>query len=81
MQRFAAEASRYFDAVEVIELHHDGKADAPSGTALATVRQIAGGAGARPAPGGRTLRARAAPTSTGSACTPSGCRAWWRTKR
>jgi 4-hydroxy-tetrahydrodipicolinate reductase len=41
MQRFAAMASRYLPAVEVIELHHEGKADAPSGTALATVRQIA----------------------------------------
>jgi 4-hydroxy-tetrahydrodipicolinate reductase len=40
MQRFAAEASRFFPAVEVIELHHDGKADAPSGTSLATVRRI-----------------------------------------
>jgi len=40
MQRFAAEASRFFPDVEVIELHHDGKADAPSGTALATVRRI-----------------------------------------
>ncbi|MDQ4108953.1 MAG: 4-hydroxy-tetrahydrodipicolinate reductase, partial [Actinomycetota bacterium] len=33
MQRFAAEAARYLPAVEIIELHHDGKADAPSGTA------------------------------------------------
>jgi len=32
--RFAAEAARHFDAAEVIELHHDGKADAPSGTAI-----------------------------------------------
>jgi len=40
MQRFAAEASRFFPAVEIVELHHDGKADAPSGTALATVRRI-----------------------------------------
>ena len=39
--RFAAEAARYFDAAEVIELHHDGKADAPSGTAIATARAIA----------------------------------------
>ena len=38
--RFAAEAARFFDAAEVIELHHDGKADAPSGTALATARAI-----------------------------------------
>jgi 4-hydroxy-tetrahydrodipicolinate reductase len=36
MQRFAAEAARWFDASEVIELHHDAKADAPSGTSLAT---------------------------------------------
>jgi 4-hydroxy-tetrahydrodipicolinate reductase len=41
MMRFAAEAARYFDAAEVIELHHDRKADAPSGTALATARAIA----------------------------------------
>jgi 4-hydroxy-tetrahydrodipicolinate reductase len=41
MQRFAGMAARYFPAVEVIELHHDGKADAPSGTSLATARRIA----------------------------------------
>jgi 4-hydroxy-tetrahydrodipicolinate reductase len=40
MQRFARTAARFFPAVEVIELHHDGKADAPSGTALATVRGL-----------------------------------------
>jgi 4-hydroxy-tetrahydrodipicolinate reductase len=40
LQRFATEAARYFDAAEVIELHHDGKADAPSGTATATARSI-----------------------------------------
>jgi 4-hydroxy-tetrahydrodipicolinate reductase len=33
---FARLASRYFEAAEIVELHHDGKADAPSGTALAT---------------------------------------------
>jgi 4-hydroxy-tetrahydrodipicolinate reductase len=38
--RFAAEAARHFDAAEVIELHHDQKADAPSGTAIATARAI-----------------------------------------
>jgi 4-hydroxy-tetrahydrodipicolinate reductase len=37
LMRFAAEAARYFPAVEVIELHHDQKLDAPSGTALRTV--------------------------------------------
>ncbi len=40
-QRFAAEAARYLPAAEIIELHHDGKADAPSGTALATARRLA----------------------------------------
>jgi 4-hydroxy-tetrahydrodipicolinate reductase len=40
-QRLAEEAARYFPAVEVIELHHDRKADAPSGTAAATARRIA----------------------------------------
>jgi 4-hydroxy-tetrahydrodipicolinate reductase len=41
MMRFAAEAAPYFDSVEVIELHHPGKADAPSGTARATAARIA----------------------------------------
>jgi 4-hydroxy-tetrahydrodipicolinate reductase len=40
-QRLAEEAARYFPAAEVIELHHDQKADAPSGTASATARRIA----------------------------------------
>jgi 4-hydroxy-tetrahydrodipicolinate reductase len=40
MQRFAAQAARYFPAVEIVELHHDQKADAPSGTAIATVNRI-----------------------------------------
>jgi 4-hydroxy-tetrahydrodipicolinate reductase len=41
MMRFAEEAAKHFDAVEVIELHHDGKVDAPSGTALATAKRVA----------------------------------------
>lgn len=40
MQRFAAQAARYFSAVEIVELHHDAKADAPSGTAMATVGRL-----------------------------------------
>ena len=36
MMRFAAEASRHMPRAEIIELHHDGKLDAPSGTALRT---------------------------------------------
>jgi 4-hydroxy-tetrahydrodipicolinate reductase len=42
--RFAAEAAPYFSAAEIIELHHDGKADAPSGTAIATAGRIAAAA-------------------------------------
>jgi 4-hydroxy-tetrahydrodipicolinate reductase len=41
MMRFAEIAAPFFDTAEVIELHHDGKADAPSGTALATVARMA----------------------------------------
>jgi 4-hydroxy-tetrahydrodipicolinate reductase len=41
MQRFAREAARHLPAVEIVELHHDGKADAPSGTAAATADGIA----------------------------------------
>jgi 4-hydroxy-tetrahydrodipicolinate reductase len=41
MMRFAAQAARFFDSAEVIELHHANKADAPSGTALRTAAVIA----------------------------------------
>jgi 4-hydroxy-tetrahydrodipicolinate reductase len=41
MMRFAAQAARFFDSAEVIELHHAHKADAPSGTALRTAAMIA----------------------------------------
>ena len=40
-ERFAALAAPYFDRVEIIELHHDKKVDAPSGTSIATARSIA----------------------------------------
>ncbi|MTD13728.1 4-hydroxy-tetrahydrodipicolinate reductase [Nakamurella sp. YIM 132087] len=38
--RFAREAARFFESVELVELHHAGKADAPSGTAVAAARGI-----------------------------------------
>lgn len=41
LQRFAQQAARFFPAAEIIELHHEGKADAPSGTALATAEMMA----------------------------------------
>lgn len=39
--RFARQAARFFESAEVIELHHAGKVDAPSGTAVATARGVA----------------------------------------
>ena len=41
MMRFAELAAPWFDTAEVIELHHDEKIDAPSGTALATAQRMA----------------------------------------
>ncbi len=41
LMRFAAQAAPYFEGVEVIELHHDQKLDAPSGTAIKTAEAIA----------------------------------------
>ncbi|MFJ9683886.1 4-hydroxy-tetrahydrodipicolinate reductase [Streptomyces sp. NPDC101194] len=39
--KFAEQAARYFESVEVVELHHPNKADAPSGTATRTAQLIA----------------------------------------
>jgi 4-hydroxy-tetrahydrodipicolinate reductase len=41
LQRFAELAARFFPAGEIIELHHEGKIDAPSGTALTTAERMA----------------------------------------
>ena len=41
MMGFAAQAAKYFPNVEVIELHHDQKMDAPSGTAVKTLEMMA----------------------------------------
>lgn len=41
LQQAAIQASKYFDHVEIIELHHNQKADAPSGTALQTAQLLA----------------------------------------
>lgn len=41
MMKFAEMASRYFHAAEIIELHHDRKIDAPSGTAIKTAQGMA----------------------------------------
>jgi 4-hydroxy-tetrahydrodipicolinate reductase len=40
MMRFAELAAPFFESVEIVELHHDGKVDAPSGTAILTAQRI-----------------------------------------
>jgi 4-hydroxy-tetrahydrodipicolinate reductase len=45
MMRFAELAAPYFETAEIIELHHDQKVDAPSGTAMHTARRMAAASG------------------------------------
>lgn len=45
MMKFAAEAAPYFETAEIIEFHHDGKVDAPSGTAMLTAQRMAEASG------------------------------------
>ena len=79
MMRFAAQAARFFESVEIVELHHPDKADAPSGTARRTAELIARArAAGRPRRRSRTpprprSTGRAGPTSTASRCTRCGC--------
>ena len=54
---FAAKASKYFESVEIIELHHPDKVDAPSGTAVRTAQLVAAereAAGVGPSPDATT---------------------------
>ncbi len=87
MMRFAVEAAPFFESVEIVELHHPDKADAPSGTARRTASLVAAarrqaGVGAGPR---RDLDRRstgpAARTSTGSGCTACGSAGSSRTRR
>lgn len=51
--KFAAEAARFYESVEIVELHHPDKVDAPSGTAVRTAQLVAAArreAGVAPAP-------------------------------
>ena len=41
MMRFAELAAPWFETAEIVETHHDGKIDAPSGTAVATADRMA----------------------------------------
>jgi 4-hydroxy-tetrahydrodipicolinate reductase len=51
LMRFAQEAARFFPSVEIVELHHPNKVDAPSGTAARTARLIAAARRAAGVPG------------------------------
>ncbi len=84
--KFAQIAAPYFESVEVIELHHPNKVDAPSGTATRTAQLIAearakAGSAPRRTPPPRPWTARAARASTASRCTRSGCAVCWPTRR
>jgi 4-hydroxy-tetrahydrodipicolinate reductase len=50
MMRFAADAARHMPKAEIIELHHDTKLDAPSGTAIRTAALMADASGNAPPP-------------------------------
>ena len=68
MMRFAAEAARHMPHVEIIELHHDGKIDAPSGTAVKTAEMIQA---ARPqAPPPKVTETESAPGARGARSYP-----------
>jgi 4-hydroxy-tetrahydrodipicolinate reductase len=54
MMRFAAVAAPHFDSVEIVELHHPNKVDAPSGTARRTAELVAAARGGKPSPDATT---------------------------
>lgn len=65
MMKFSAIASRFMDRAEIIEMHHDRKADAPSGTALLTARMMGPGRGGAARPDEKILLAGARGGETG----------------
>ncbi|BBE22340.1 hypothetical protein MN0502_12230 [Arthrobacter sp. MN05-02] len=75
---FAATAARYFESVEIVELHHPDKADAPSGTAVRTAQLVAGRGPPRTSrpvrtPRGSSWTARAGHASTACRSTRCAC--------
>jgi 4-hydroxy-tetrahydrodipicolinate reductase len=50
LQHFSAMAAKYFDSIEIVEAHHAGKVDSPSGTAVRTAELIAGARQGLPQP-------------------------------
>ena len=69
MMRFAELAAPWFESVEIVELHHDGKIDAPSGTALLAAERISAarrvGAAMESDKGRPTLRAESSSAARG----------------
>ena len=54
MMQFAATAAPYFESVEIVELHHPNKVDAPSGTARRTAELVAKARAGKPSPDATT---------------------------
>jgi 4-hydroxy-tetrahydrodipicolinate reductase len=66
MMRFAEQAARYFESVEIVELHHPGKADAPSGTSRRTAELVAAARLAAKLPAAPDATRDAAPGARGA---------------
>ena len=67
MMRFAELAAPWFETAEIIELHHDAKVDAPSGTAMLTATRMAAASSDWAADPTRTVLAEGARGGTGPA--------------
>ena len=86
MMRFAAQAARFYESVEIVELHHPDKADAPSGTARRTAQLIAAAraeAGLAPVPDATTTALDGARGAVVDGIHVHGLRVrgWWPTRR
>jgi len=83
---FAATAAKYFESVEIIELHHPNKVDAPSGTAVRTAELIAksreaAGVPASPDATETQLDGARGAVVDGITSIRSACVAWWPTRK
>ena len=84
MMKFAAEAAKYMPNVEIIELHHDKKTDAPSGTSIKTAEMIDEARGDTGSIGRSRLGAMIRPgerSAVGCRFTACACRGWSRTRK
>ena len=66
MMRFAEQAAAFYESVEIVELHHPGKADAPSGTATTTARRVAAARAAADLPPSPDATAQELPGARGA---------------